>query len=53
MNPDRIALFGYAHVSWRKKHMRMIDEHTLPNGFERIKMFQAASNILENRLEAA
>lgn len=49
MNPDRIALFGYAHVSWRKKHMRMIDKQVLPKGLERIKMFQVASNILENR----
>ncbi|MFX8324058.1 coproporphyrinogen III oxidase, partial [Acinetobacter baumannii] len=26
MKPDRIALFGYAHVPWFKKHQRLIDE---------------------------
>ncbi|MCR9256778.1 MAG: oxygen-independent coproporphyrinogen III oxidase [Alphaproteobacteria bacterium] len=29
MKPDRMALFGYAHVPWMKKHMKMIDETTL------------------------
>ena len=26
LEPDRIALFGYAHVPWFKKHQTMIDE---------------------------
>ncbi len=29
--PRRIALFGYAHVPWMKKHMRLIPEETLPD----------------------
>jgi oxygen-independent coproporphyrinogen-3 oxidase len=28
---DRIALFGYAHVPWMKRHQRLIDEATLPD----------------------
>lgn len=32
MAPDRIALFGYAHVSCFKKHQTMIDEAVLPAG---------------------
>ncbi len=28
--PDRIALFGYAHVPWMKKHQTMIPEAALP-----------------------
>lgn len=28
--PDRIALFGYAHVPWFKTHQRLIDEAALP-----------------------
>jgi oxygen-independent coproporphyrinogen-3 oxidase len=31
MKPARIALFGYAHVPWFKKHQRLIDEQILPN----------------------
>jgi oxygen-independent coproporphyrinogen-3 oxidase len=33
--PDRVALFGYAHVPWMKKHQRLIDEGTLPRAAER------------------
>lgn len=33
--PDRIALFGYAHVPWVKKHQKMIDEAALPDMAER------------------
>lgn len=30
LSPDRMALFGYAHVPWMKTHQKMIDEHALP-----------------------
>jgi len=30
LNPDRFAIFNYAHVPWMKKTMRKIDETTLP-----------------------
>src|SRR5690606_23340914 len=30
--PDRLAVFGYAHVPWMKTHQRMIDEAVLPDG---------------------
>ena len=30
LNPDRLAVFNYAHVPWLKKTMRKIDETTLP-----------------------
>ena len=30
MNPDRIALFGYAHVPWMAKNQKMIPEEALP-----------------------
>ncbi|WP_186400128.1 oxygen-independent coproporphyrinogen III oxidase [Stappia sp. P2PMeth1] len=36
--PGRIALFGYAHVPWMKKHQRLIDESRLPDSRERIAM---------------
>lgn len=41
--PDRIALFGYAHVPWMKTHQRMIDEAALPGVGERFDQSQAAA----------
>ena len=43
MNPDRLALFGYAHVPWMKTHQRMIDETSLPGVGERFRQSQAAA----------
>ncbi|WP_296819689.1 oxygen-independent coproporphyrinogen III oxidase [Brevundimonas sp.] len=31
LRPDRIAVFGYAHVPWLKKHQRMIASNELPD----------------------
>jgi oxygen-independent coproporphyrinogen III oxidase len=42
LGPDRIALFGYAHVPWMKTHQRLIDEATLPTSDERIALARAA-----------
>ncbi len=36
LRPERIALFGYAHVPWVKKHQRLIPEETLPSPEERL-----------------
>lgn len=44
--PDRISLFGYAHVPWIKKHMKMIPAEDLPNAMSRTVMFKLASAIL-------
>ncbi|WP_428424765.1 oxygen-independent coproporphyrinogen III oxidase [Pararhizobium sp.] len=33
--PDRMALFGYAHVPWMKKHQSQIKDEWLPDGPER------------------
>jgi oxygen-independent coproporphyrinogen III oxidase len=46
MKPDRIALFGYAHVPWVAKNQRMIDDDTLPAAFERAEQAQAAAAAL-------
>lgn len=31
LGPDRIAVFGYAHVPWFKKHQKMIREADMPD----------------------
>lgn len=46
LRPDRIALFGYAHVPWMKKHQQLIDETTLPDGQARVKQAGFASKML-------
>jgi len=43
MSPDRIALFGYAHVPWMKVHQKMIDEAALPDVVERYYQSQHAT----------
>ena len=45
--PSRIALFGYAHVPWMKKHQQMMDKHHLPEQAERQAMFELASDKLQ------
>ena len=44
--PDRIALFGYAHVPWMKKHQRLIDETALPDAAQRMVLARAARRVL-------
>ncbi|GLQ56601.1 oxygen-independent coproporphyrinogen III oxidase [Devosia nitrariae] len=44
--PDRIALFGYAHVPWMKKHQTMIEEEALPNIHARFAQAQLAGELL-------
>ncbi len=39
--PDRVALFGYAHVPWMKRHQSMIDTAALPGVLERHAMPRA------------
>jgi oxygen-independent coproporphyrinogen-3 oxidase len=46
LRPDRIALFGYAHVPWFKKHQTMIDEAWLPDGAARLEQSQAAARLI-------
>jgi oxygen-independent coproporphyrinogen III oxidase len=48
LRPDRIALFGYAHVPWMKSHQKMIDESTLPDGPARLDQAYAAADALVN-----
>ncbi len=46
LDPDRIALFGYAHVPWMKKHQSLIPEHALPDVTERYRQMTMAGEML-------
>lgn len=45
INPDRIALFSYAHVPWLKKQQGSFRHH-LPEGAEKFKIFRRAIEML-------
>ncbi len=40
--PQRIALFGYAHVPEMKRHQQLIDATTLPGPEERLRQYERA-----------
>lgn len=44
--PDRIAVFGYAHLPSRFRHQRLIDEATLPDMAERFAQSRRITRIL-------
>lgn len=46
IDPDRVSYFGYAHVPWMKKHMRLIQEDTLPQKDLRFDLFEAGQEYL-------
>jgi len=41
--PDRVALFGYAHVPWVSKRQKLIDETALPGDVERYHLSAIAA----------
>ncbi len=48
LRPDRIAFFGYAHVPWMKKHMKMMGDMVLPDASLRYDLYEAGRDILLN-----
>ncbi len=45
LNPDRVALFGYAHVPWMAKRQALIPTEALPAPEERLQLFDTARNL--------
>ena len=48
LDPDRFAVFNYAHVPWLKKTMRKIDETTLPRPDEKLAIMQHTIDFMQN-----
>lgn len=46
IQPERVSLFGYAHVPWKKKNIRLIEEDSLPDEALRLALFAEARNML-------
>lgn len=43
--PDRISLFGYAHVPWMSKRQKLIDETALPDERARYRLAETAASL--------
>lgn len=46
VRPERLALFGYAHVPWMKSHQQLIKDEDLPGAAERLDQSEAAAELL-------
>ncbi|MDO8494503.1 MAG: oxygen-independent coproporphyrinogen III oxidase, partial [Deltaproteobacteria bacterium] len=49
LNPNRVALFHFAHVPWMHAHQRKMSEKDLPTSMEKMRMF---CNAIEQFREA-
>ena len=49
LSPDRLAVFGYAHVPWLKKHQKLIQEPDLPDFATRLSL----QELIQRRLSEA
>ncbi|WP_371061083.1 oxygen-independent coproporphyrinogen III oxidase [Rhodosalinus sp. 5P4] len=45
LSPDRVALYGYAHVPWMAKRQQMIPSDALPTPQERLDLFDTAREL--------
>ncbi len=43
--PDRVALYGYAHVPWMARRQTMIPAESLPSPEARLKLFETAREL--------
>ncbi|WP_417815315.1 oxygen-independent coproporphyrinogen III oxidase [Thalassospira alkalitolerans] len=46
LNPDRLSVFGYAHVPWMKKHQYLIPTEALPDTAARWAQYETIQNRL-------
>ena len=47
--PDRVALFGYAHVPWVSRRQVMIPDNTIPSPEARLRLFETARALFVDR----
>jgi len=53
MSPDRLAIYGYAHVPWMSKRQVLIKSETLPDTKHRFQLAQLAHSVFTNTGYAA
>lgn len=47
LKPTRIAYFGYAHVPWMKRHMKLMPEDKIPGADERFTLQERGARLIE------
>jgi oxygen-independent coproporphyrinogen-3 oxidase len=47
LSPDRVALYGYAHVPWMSRRQQMIPSDAMPTPEERLKLFETAEQLFQ------
>lgn len=45
LSPDRVALYGYAHVPWMAKRQVLIPDDSLPDPHARLELFETARKL--------
>ncbi|MCA3513478.1 MAG: oxygen-independent coproporphyrinogen III oxidase [Rhodobacter sp.] len=45
LSPDRVALYGYAHVPWMSRRQQMIPPDAIPKPEERLRLFETARRL--------
>ena len=45
LNPDRVALYGYAHVPWMAKRQQLIPSDRLPTPEQRLELYDTARRL--------
>jgi oxygen-independent coproporphyrinogen-3 oxidase len=45
LSPDRVALYGYAHVPWMSRRQQMIPSDAIPTPEERLRLFETARRL--------
>ncbi|MEL6349678.1 MAG: oxygen-independent coproporphyrinogen III oxidase [Myxococcota bacterium] len=48
LRPERLAIFGYAHLPWLKPHMKKIDANALPGPLSRAGLYLQAQTRMQD-----
>ncbi|PKP30585.1 MAG: oxygen-independent coproporphyrinogen III oxidase [Bacteroidetes bacterium HGW-Bacteroidetes-17] len=46
ISPNRLVTFSYAHVPWIKKAQQKLEKYNLPDADQKVKLFEAAYDLL-------
>ncbi len=49
LSPDRLAVYGYAHVPWLHPAQKLLERHALPDASNRLDMLSTLINTLEHK----
>jgi oxygen-independent coproporphyrinogen III oxidase len=47
LSPDRVALYGYAHVPWMSRRQQMIPAEAIPVAQDRLALFETARTLFD------